>query len=91
MKYATWTVDRTDGSTPEPTISLAGGSADGAMWLDGETILGYISNDVAEVGLEKWGLTIVTLSDALTLAQTISPEFYLNDEETFSKPLPIGT
>ena len=88
MKYATWTIDRSDGSTPEPTIREAGGTASGGMMLDVDTVLGYMSDDATITGLSEWNVTVKTQQEALALAQAVNPECFLADDGTIQAPLP---
>ena len=86
MKYATWTIDRSNGSTPETTISENGGTASGGLMLDGETILGYVSDNATTIGLTAWNFTIKTAEQALALAQARNPECFFGDDGTIQAP-----
>ena len=88
MKYATWTIKRPEGTTPEPTICEAGGTASGAMMLDTNTVLGYMSDDATITGLGEWNVTVKTQQEALALAQGVNPECFLADDGTIQAPLP---
>jgi hypothetical protein len=87
MKYATWTIKRPEGTTPEPTIREAGGTASGGLLLDINTVLGYISDDVDITGLSEWNMTVKTQSDALTLAQSVNAQCFLVDDGTIQAPV----
>ena len=86
MKYATWTIKRPEGSTPEPTIREAGGTASGALMLDADTVLGYMSDDATTTGLSEWNVTVKTQQEALALAQALNPECFLADDGTIQAP-----
>ena len=86
MKYATWIISRPEGSTPEPLIRSRGGQASGGLMLDSETILGYVWNDVDLSGLDKWNFTEKTYTQALGLAQALSPECFFGDDGTIQAP-----
>ena len=86
MKYATWTIKRPEGTTPEPTIREAGGTASGGLMLDINTVLGFMSDDVDTTGLTEWNVTMKTQSEALTLAQTVNAQCFLADNGTIQAP-----
>jgi len=86
MKYATWTIKQPEGSTPEPTIRGLGKTASGALMLDGDTVLGYLSDDVNTEELAQWNVTVKTQQQALTLAQGVNPECFLADDGTIQAP-----
>lgn len=88
MKYATWTIKRPEGTTPEPTIREAGGTASGGMMLDTDTVLGYMSDDATITGLSEWNVTVKTQQEALALAQAVNPECFLADDGTIKAPQP---
>jgi len=88
MKYATWTIKRPEGTTPEPTIRENGGTASGGIMLDGETVLGYVSDDATTTGLNAWNFTIKTAEQALVLAQARNPECFFADDGTIQAPRP---
>lgn len=88
MKYATWIIKRPEGSTPEPLIRSRGGQASGGMMLDGETVLGYVWNDVDLSGLDSWEFTVKTHTEALALAQGVNPECFFADDGTIQAPRP---
>jgi hypothetical protein len=88
MKYATWIIKRPEGSTPEPTIREAGGTASGAMMVDTNTVVGYLSDDVTTTGLSEWNVTVITQQEALSLAQALNPECFLADDGTIQAPPP---
>ena len=85
MKYATWII-ASDGTTPESVIRQKGGQAEGAMTLTFNAILGYVSDDADLTGLEKWSVTPQTSAQALTLAQSVSPDVYYSSAGTFIAP-----
>jgi hypothetical protein len=86
MKYATWTIKRPEGTTPEPTISQAGGTASGGLLLNINTVLGYMSDDVETTGLSEWNVTVKTQAEALVLAQTVNPQCFLASDGTIQSP-----
>ncbi len=88
MKYATWTIKRPEGTTPEPTIREAGGTASGGMMIDGDTVLGYMSDYATLTGLNEWNVIVKTQQEALALAQAVNPECFLADDGTIQAPLP---
>ena len=88
MKYATWTISRPDGTTPEPTIREAGGTASGGLMLNIDTVLGYMSDDVDTTGLTEWNVTVKTQSEALALAQSVNSQCFLGSDGTIQSPLP---
>jgi len=88
MKYASWTIDRTDGSTPEPTIRDRGGEASGGFMKDADTVVGYVWTDVDLTGLEKWNFSTMTDVQALAIAQGLNPECFLADDGTIQAPQP---
>jgi len=87
MRYATWTIKRPEGSTPEPTIRANGGQASGGMMLDVDTVLGYIWAETLD-GTDTWNVTIKTQAEALTLAQAVNPECFVGDDGTIQAPIP---
>ena len=89
MKYATWTIKRPEGSTPEPTIREAGGTALGGLMLNAETVLGYMSDNATTTGLSEWNVTVKTQQEALALAQARNPECFLADDGTIQAPTPV--
>ena len=88
MKYATWTISQPDGTTPEPTIREAGGTASGGLMLDINTVLGYMSDNATTTGLSEWNVTVKTQQEALALAQALNPECFLADDGTIQAPAP---
>ena len=88
MKYATWTISRPEGSTPEPTIREAGGTASGGLMLNAETVLGYMSDNATTTGLSEWNVNVKTQQEALALAQALNPECFLADDGTIQAPPP---
>ena len=86
MKYATWTISRPDGTTPEPTIREAGGTASGGLMLNIDTVLGYMSDDVDTTGLSEWNVTVKTQSEALALAQAVNSQCFLASDGTIQAP-----
>ena len=89
MKYATWTISQPDGTTPEPTIREAGGTASGGMMLDINTVLGYMSDNATTTGLSEWNVTVKTQQEALALAQARNTECFLADDGTIQAPTPV--
>lgn len=87
MKYATWTIKRPKGTTPEPTIREAGGTASGGLMLNVDTVLGYMSDDATLTGLSEWNVTTKTQQEALALAQAVNPECFLADNGTIQAPI----
>jgi len=88
MRYATWTISRPKGTTPEPTIRANGGWAKGSMMLDNDTVLGYISDDVDLATVNEWNVTIKTQEQAMTSALLINAECFLADDGTIQAPPP---
>jgi hypothetical protein len=88
MRYATWTISRPEGTTPEPTIRANGGWAKGGMMLDNDTVLGYISDDVDLATVNEWNVTIKTQEQAMTSALLINAECFLADDGTIQAPPP---
>ena len=86
MKYETWTISRPEGTTPEPLIRSRGGQASGGLMLDGETVLGYVWNDVDLTGLEKWNFSTMTHLEAMAIAQAMNPECFFGDDGTIQAP-----
>jgi hypothetical protein len=86
MKYATWIIKRPEGSTPEPTIREAGGTASGGLMLNTETVLGYLSDNATTTGLSEWNVNVKTQQEALALAQALNPECFLADDGTIQAP-----
>ena len=86
MKYATWTISRPDGTTPEPTIREAGGTASGGLMLNIDTVLGYMSDDVDTTGLSEWNVTVKTQSEALALAHSVNSQCFLASDGTIQAP-----
>lgn len=86
MKYATWTIKRPEGTTPEPTIRKAGGTASGGLMLNTETVLGYMSDDATTTGLSEWNVTVKTQSEALALAQSVNSQCFLTSDGTIQAP-----
>jgi hypothetical protein len=88
MKYASWTIDRTDGSTPEPTIRDRGGEASGGFMKDADTVVGYVWSDCDLTGLDKWNFSTMTDVQALTIAQSLNAECFLADDGKIQAPDP---
>jgi len=86
MKYATWTIKRPEGTTPESTIQSFGGSASGGLSVDINTVLGYMSDDVDITGLSEWNVTAKTQAEALILAQTVNPQCFLASDGRIQSP-----
>jgi len=79
-------IDRTDGSTPEPTIRDRGGEASGGFMKDADTVLGYVWNDCDLTGLDKWNFSTMTNTQAMTIAQGLNPECFFGDDGTIQAP-----
>jgi hypothetical protein len=86
MKYASWTIDRSDGSTPEPTIRDRGGEASGGFMKDTETVVGYVWSDCDLTGLDKWNFATMTDVQALTIAQGLNAQCFLGADGTIQSP-----
>jgi hypothetical protein len=82
MKYASWTIDRSDGSTPEPIIRDRGGEASGGFMKDADTVVGYVWSDCDLTGLDKWNFSTMTNVQALAIAQGLNAECFLADDGT---------
>ena len=82
MLYATWTIDRSDGSTPEPTIREAGGTAHGGLMLDDDLVLGYVAGNVDSQNLNKWNFKLITQDYALLLAKAKNLKCYISKAGT---------
>ena len=87
MRYATWIIKRPEGTTPEPTIREAGGTASGGLMLDIDTVLGYLSDNATTTGLSEWNVTVKTQSEALALAQTVNAQCFLATNGTIQSPV----
>jgi len=88
MKYATWTIKRPEGSTPEPLIRSRGGQASGGFMVDDDTVCGYVWNDVDLSGLEAWNFTEKTSTEAMALALDRNPKCFFADDGTIQAPQP---
>jgi len=84
MKYATWILNFSDpdyGTGPEDSITIQGGSAEGAYpngdVTQGAEILGYFTGDPTE--LSAWSFKKLTQAKALEFVQAIDPEAYLGE------------
>ena len=82
MLYATWTIDRSDGSTPEPTIRSAGGTASGGLMLNDDLVLGYVAGNVDLKDLQKWNFQLIKQDYALVLAKAKNPKSYITEAGT---------
>lgn len=82
MLYATWTIDRSDGSTTEPTIRAAGGTASGGLMLADDLVLGYVAGNIDSQSLQKWNFKLITQESALLLAKAKNPKCYINEAGT---------
>ena len=76
MKYATWKLNFTDpdyGTGPEDSITIQGGSAEGAYpngdVTQGAEILGYFTGE--PTGLDAWSFTELTQEEALAFVTAI--------------------
>ena len=88
MKYASWTIDRTDGSTPESTIRDRGGEASGGFMKDADTVVGYVWSDCDLTGLDKWNFSTMADLQALAIAQGLNAECFFADDGTIQAPDP---
>lgn len=72
MRFATWKVyfpeNSNEGITPEAIIRSRGGSADGILYFNEDTILGCISDNAQIDDLESYSFTEITESEALNIA-----------------------
>jgi len=88
MKYASWTIDRSDGSTPEPTIRGRGGEASGGFMKDSQTVVGYVWSDCDLTGLDKWNFSTMTHAQALAIAQGLNAQCFFAADGTIQSPTP---
>ena len=79
MLYATWIIDRINGTTPESTIRDAGGTASGGLMLNEDLVLGYLTGNLDVENLKKWDVKIITQTEALQLSKTKNPNCFIND------------
>ncbi len=86
MRYATWIIKRPEGTTPEPVIRSLGGEASGAMMLETDLVLGYLSDEATLTELDEWYVTIKSQQEALTLAQAVNQDCFLADDGTIQAP-----
>jgi hypothetical protein len=86
MKYATWKIkfdtNQEGQSTPEINIKNDGAYAEGAFYIDFETIAGYIVGDVNFQDFSDWNLNEITKADFLNAAKIKNP---LNEFNTDGK------
>jgi len=87
MKYATWTISRPQNTSPEEFIRSLGGQASGAIVLDSDLILGYLSDDIQIEGLTQWNVVIKSQEQALALACELNSECFLDEDGTIRAPI----
>lgn len=94
MKYLKWTIyfpeGSNEGTTPEDIIREKNGWAEGAIALSNNEIIGYASDESDLSGLSNYDLQELTQEEALDLAQTINPSFYLADDGKIGSPTPLA-
>jgi hypothetical protein len=88
MRYFTWNTVWDNGSqygtTPESSVIT--GTLEGGFEYAGTSIVGYGTNNVSIAGLDKWSVVEITQKQALTYAQTLNPECYINNEGKIQAP-----
>lgn len=95
MRYATWKISwpagAIEGHGPEEAISKIGCLAEGLMSLGSDaqdTILGYVHGDCFLHALDEWEVTEVSSEAALSMAQAIDPEVFMDAEGRMVFPMP---
>jgi len=92
MKYATWKLNFTNpeyGTGPEDSITIQGGSAEGAYpngdVTQGAEILGYYTG--TPTALSAWSFKKLTQAKALEFVEAIDPEAYLGEDGRILVPV----
>jgi len=92
MKYATWILNFTNpkyGTGPEDSITIQGGSAEGAYpngdVTQGAEILGYYTG--TPTALSAWSFKKLTQAKALEFVEAIDPEAYLGEDGRILVPV----
>ena len=92
MKYATWKLNFTNpkyGTGPEDSITIQGGSAEGACpngdVTQGAEILGYYTG--TPTALSAWSFKKLTQAKALEFVEAIDPEAYLGEDGRILVPV----
>jgi hypothetical protein len=90
MNYAKWKTyfapGATEGFTPEREMAERGGFVEGVVALPDFAYIGYISEGIDLVGLDHYEITFLTADEALTLAQGINPDIFLDKNGKFDWP-----
>lgn len=88
MRYFTWNTvwdnDSQYGTTPESSVVL--GTLEGGFEYEGMSIVGYGSDNIDITGLNKWSVVEITQEQALTYAQALNSECYINSEGKIQAP-----
>jgi hypothetical protein len=87
MRYFTWNIvwdDSFYGTTPESSVTI--GKLEGGFEYQPTSIVGYGTNNVSIVGLNKWSVVEITQEQALAYAQALNPECYVNNEGKIQAP-----
>lgn len=89
MKYFTWNIFFDNGSqygtTPESSVTT--GKLEGGFEYQNASIVGYGTDNVDVVGLDKWSVVEITQEQALAYAQALNSECYVNNEEKIQAPI----
>lgn len=88
MRYFTWNTVWDNGSqygtTPESSVTT--GKLEGGFEYQPTSIVGYGTDNVDIINLEKWLVTEITETQALALATAINPQCYINSEGKIQAP-----
>jgi hypothetical protein len=91
MNYATWdlyfpTEGSLEGTSPESVVRSNGGFISGAFFINNNSILGYVGDDVIATGLHDWNFKVISQSKALELALAKNENSYLAEDGTIVMP-----
>jgi len=93
MKYLKWSIyfkpGAKEGVTPEETIRNNGGWAEGAIRVGDFDIIGYASDNVNLTELSNYNVQELTQEEALSMAQEINPNCYLQDDGKICLVAPV--